>query len=75
MKITFNGSWKTTLIGSGGLLVAVGNVMNMLFDGDPKTNPDWSIYLPLIASLAANLFSKDADVTNAPHPTNVAKPV
>jgi hypothetical protein len=74
-KITLNGSWKTTAFGTSGLLVVIGNVMNMLLDDDPKTNPDWSVYLPLIISLIANMISKDTNITHAPHPTRKGKPV
>jgi hypothetical protein len=64
-----NGSWKTTLLGASGLLVIIGNLMNVYLDDDPKTAPDWSIYLPLIVGGIANMLSKDINVSNAPKPT------
>lgn len=68
MKLTINGSWKTTLLGASGLLVVIGNLMNILLDDDPKTVPDWSIYIPLIFGGIANMLSKDVNVSNALSP-------
>ena len=66
-------SWKTSMFGASGLLVLVVNTVSMLMDGDPKTNPDWSVTLPLLFSGVAALFAKDADVSNAAHPVEAKK--
>jgi hypothetical protein len=66
MKI--HGSWRSSLFGVGGLATIVFNVASMLLDGDPNTNPDWSVTIPAIITAAALLFTKDANVSNAAHP-------
>lgn len=72
MKI--HGSWRSSLFGVGGLATILFNVASMLLDGDPNTNPDWSVTIPAIITAAALLFTKDANVSNASHPT-APKPV
>lgn len=59
MKIS--GSWKTTVFGAGGLGTAIWNIASMLLDGDPSTNPDWGVYLPLIFAAGVGLFARDND--------------
>jgi hypothetical protein len=56
-------SLKTTLFGSGGFIVLAANVASMLFDGDPNTNPDWSVIIPLAISNLGLLFAKDFNAT------------
>jgi len=73
MKI--NGSWKTTLFGTGGLLTVVAINVGLLLDGNPNTNPEWHLVLPVVFALIGNLFSKDFNVSNAPHPTEKAHSV
>lgn len=73
MKI--NGSWKTTLFGTGGIVIVLINAGLQLVDGNPATNPDWlATFSALMPSIAA-LFAKDSNVSNAPHPTAKALPV
>lgn len=59
MKI--NGSWKTSLFGTGGILIIVANVASMLLDGDPNTNPDWSVTFAALMPAIAALFARDND--------------
>jgi len=57
-------NYRTSLFGTGGILIIVANVASMLLDGDPTTNPDWSVtFAALMPSIAA-LFSRDAKVTS-----------
>ncbi len=57
-------NYRTSLFGTGGIVIIVVNVVSMLLDGDPTTNPDWSvIFAALMPSIAA-LFSRDAKVTS-----------
>ena len=57
-------NWKTSLFGAGGILVIAANVASMLLDGDPATNPDWSVtFAALMPSIAA-LFARDNNVTS-----------
>lgn len=73
MKI--NGSWKTIVFGTGGLLIIIANTLVMLMDNDPNTNPDWNITITAIVTNLGLLFAKDANLSNAPHPTKNAKKV
>ena len=59
MKI--NASWKTTVFGAGGLLIIVANVASMLLDGNPATNPDWSVTIPSVMACLVGLFARDND--------------
>jgi hypothetical protein len=54
-------SWKTTVFGASGLGTAIWNIASMLLDGDPATNPDWAVYLPVILASAAAIFARDND--------------
>jgi hypothetical protein len=57
-------NYRTSLFGTGGIVIIVVNVVSMLLDGDPTTNPDWSVtFAALMPSIAA-LFSRDAKVTS-----------
>lgn len=70
-----NSSWKTTLWGSGGLVTIVVVTAGQLLDNDPNTNPEWHLVLPVIFALIGNMFSKDYDKSNSPHPIPKAQSV
>jgi hypothetical protein len=57
-------NWKTSIFGTGGLLVIVANVASMLLDGDPATNPDWSVVFAAAMPSLGVLFARDANVTS-----------
>lgn len=59
MKIS--GSWKTTVFGAGGLGTIAWNVASMLLDGNPATNPDWSVVIFSTLSSLGLLFARDND--------------
>lgn len=44
------GSWTTKLAGGLSLITLIGNAAIMIFDGNPATNPDWSIFFPAIVT-------------------------
>ena len=53
-------NWKTTVFGSGGLLTIAAAAISSLFDGDPKTNPDWAIVIGSIMGAIAFYKAQDA---------------
>ncbi len=57
-------SWKTTVAGVGGLLTALGSILNQLFDGNPATNPDWNVMLPVLFASIIGIFARDNNVTS-----------
>jgi len=57
-------SWKTTAAGVGGLLTTIGSVLNQLFDGNPATNPDWNLVLPIILTSLIGIFARDNGVSS-----------
>jgi hypothetical protein len=57
-------SWKTTAAGIGGLMTAIGSALNQLFDGNPATNPDWNLLLPIIFTSLIGIFARDNNVTS-----------
>ena len=58
-------SWKTTTAGVGALIALIGTTLNQLFDGNPATNPDWNLVLPLIFTSLVGIFARDNTVTSA----------
>lgn len=57
-------SWKTTTAGVGALLTVIGTALNQMFDGDPATNPDWNLLLPIIITSLIGIFARDNNVTS-----------
>lgn len=53
------GSWKTTLGGVGAILAAVGGALNLMFDGKPETNPDWTIVIAAVTTGIGLIFARD----------------
>ncbi len=59
-----NKSWKTTSAAIGGLIVLIGTVIKQLSDGDPSTNPDWNVVIPLAITSLVGIFARDNDKTS-----------
>lgn len=57
-------SWKTTAAGVGGILTVIGTALNQMFDGNPATNPDWNLLLPIILTSLIGIFARDNNVTS-----------
>lgn len=57
-------SWRTTAAGVGGLMTTIGSVLNQLFDGNPATNPDWNLVLPIIFTSLIGIFARDNGVSS-----------
>ncbi len=54
-------NWKTTV---GGIIAAVAvilNEVNLFFDNDAATNPDWNIVVAAVAAIWVALNIRDAD--------------
>lgn len=52
---------KTTIAGVAGLVALVANAVVALTDGNPATNPDWSLIATAAIGLIGLIFAKDAD--------------
>jgi len=52
-------SWKTTVAGISVILSAVATAVQLLFDGDPQTNPDFNILAAQIATGVGLLVARD----------------
>lgn len=59
-----NASWRTTLFGTGGLIIVVTTALNALFDGNPQTTPDWGAVAGAAAACLGLLFARDNRVTS-----------
>lgn len=57
-------SWRTSLFGSGGILILAANTAAMLLDGNPATNPDWNLTFAALMPAIAALFARDDKVTS-----------
>lgn len=57
-------SWRTSIFGAGGLLTIIVNTVSMLMDGNPATNPDWSIVFAAAMPALGLLFARDEQVTS-----------
>jgi len=51
---------KTTLAGSGAILVAVGGALKAIFDGDPSTNIDLASTIAAVTAGFGLIMAKDA---------------
>ena len=56
-------NWKTTLFGTGGLVVVAVAALSAMFDNDPLTNPDWGLVIGAASAAIAFFFTKDKNVT------------
>lgn len=57
-------SWKTTAAGIAGILGMLGTAVSAMLDGNPATDPQWSIVIPAVITSAGLLFARDANVTS-----------
>ena len=57
-------SWKTTVLGAGGLLAIIVTAVSAMFDGDPATNPQWGMLIAAAGPAIASLFARDHSVTS-----------
>jgi hypothetical protein len=57
-------SWRTSLAGLGAILVAAGDTLKALMDGNPATNPDWAMVVAAISAGLGLIFARDNKVTS-----------
>ena len=57
-------SWKTTLAGVGAILAVIGAALNLYFDGNPATNPDWSLVSAGVMAGFGLIFARDNNVSS-----------
>ena len=58
------GSWKTSAFGIAGIVSLIVGAIYLMADGDPTTNPNWTLIVPVICTAIANLFARDNKVTS-----------
>lgn len=57
-------SWKTTTAGIGAILVALGSILQALFDGNPATEPDYAALVAAIIAGVGLLAARDNGVSS-----------
>ena len=57
-------SWKTTAAGIGAILVALGSILQALFDGNPATEPDYAALVAAIIAGIGLLAARDNNVSS-----------
>ena len=58
------GSWKTTAGGISGILVVVFGAVQLMLDGKPETNPDWTLVIGAITAGIGLIFARDNNKTS-----------
>jgi hypothetical protein len=61
-------NWRTTTLGVLGLISLLIGATTAVLDGDPATNVDLAVLLPLLFAGISSLVSKDAKVTGGSIP-------
>ena len=59
-----NGSWQTKMMGLASILAAISSALTAMFDGNPATNPDWSLVAAAITAGVGNFLSRQNNVTS-----------
>lgn len=57
-------SWKTTSAGVAGLITLIASTLTQLTDGNPATNPDWNIVVPMAFTSLIGIFARDNGVSS-----------
>lgn len=57
-------SWRTTLFGTGGLVAVLAATASALLDGNPATNPDWTLVVAAASTAIGLLFARDDKVSS-----------
>ena len=56
-------NWKTTFMGIGTIVVALIGVAMSILDGNPATNPDWTVTIAALTAGWGLIMAKDSTVT------------
>ena len=56
-------SWKTTFMGIGTIIMVLIGVAISLIDGNPATNPDWTVTIAALTAGWGLIMAKDSTVT------------
>lgn len=51
-------SANTTVAGIGAILAAIGGALQLVFDGDPGTNPEWALVVAAITAGVGLIWSR-----------------
>jgi len=54
-------NWKTTIMGIGSLMALWGPALELLFDSDPLTQPDWNLLVAGTISAIGLIYARDKD--------------
>lgn len=60
-------SWKSTFAAIGTILALWGPAIQLMFDGDASTSPDWNIIIPGTLASIGLIVTKDADKSTEDH--------
>lgn len=55
---------KTTSVGLAAIAVALGAMMQAVFDNDPTTQPDWASFMAALTAGLVGLFARDNSTTS-----------
>ena len=56
-----NKSWKTTAAGITSIIAAVAGALNLMFDGNTLTNPDWTSVVASVTAGIVGIAARDND--------------
>jgi hypothetical protein len=57
-------SWKTTVAGVAGIIIAIASCVQALLDGDPATVPNYEIALAAVITGLGLIFARDNNVSS-----------
>lgn len=56
-----NASWKTTVAGVSAIIASIAGALNLVFDGNTITNPDWTSVIAAITAGVGLIMARDND--------------
>jgi len=57
-------SWKTTVAGAAGIIIAIASCAQAQFDGDPATVPNYEVALAAVVTGLGLIFARDNSVSS-----------